>query len=61
MIDFGGYWLVKYYEVLPLFRKHPDKIRELYVSLQSGSNTILKAMTRPERVEDVVRNCRYDS
>jgi len=54
LIDFGAYWLVKYYdELLPLFLEHPDKIRELYVSLQSGSDRILKAMKRPERNEDV--------
>lgn len=54
LIDFGGYWLVKYYdELLPLFQQHPEKIRELYVSLQSGSDRILKAMRRPEKSEDV--------
>jgi len=54
LIDFGGYWLVKYYdELLPLFRQNPDKIRELYVSIQSGSDKILKAMRRPEKSADV--------
>jgi tRNA A37 methylthiotransferase MiaB len=54
LIDFGGYWLVKYYdELLPLFKENPDKIRELYVSLQSGSDKILKAMKRPEKIGDV--------
>jgi len=54
LIDFGGYWLVKYYdELLPLFMKNPIKIRELYVSLQSGSNKILRAMKRPEKIEEV--------
>jgi MiaB/RimO family radical SAM methylthiotransferase len=53
-IDFGGNWLVKYYnELLPLFLENPDKVRELYVSLQSGSNNILKAMRRPEKSEEV--------
>ena len=53
-IDFGGYWLVKYYdELLPLFLNNPDKIRELYVSLQSGSSKILKAMKRPENGKEV--------
>lgn len=55
IIDFGGYWLVKHYnELLPLIKNHPNKIRELYVSLQSGSNKILKAMRRPEKSEDVL-------
>ena len=54
LIDFGGYWLVKYYnELLTLFMNNPDKIRELYVSLQSGSAKILKAMNRPEDGEEV--------
>lgn len=54
LIDFGGYWLAKYLdELLPLFEAHPGKIRELYVSLQSGSDRILKAMRRPERSASV--------
>jgi len=54
LIDFGGYWLVKYYdELLPLFMNNPSKIRELYVSLQSGSQKILRAMNRPENGEEV--------
>jgi len=54
IIDFGGYWLVKYYnELSTLFMNNHDKIRELYVSLQSGSAKILKAMNRPEDGEEV--------
>ncbi|MGI9318792.1 MAG: radical SAM protein [bacterium] len=54
MIDFSGHWLVRYYdELLPLFKANPDKIRELYVPLQSGSDKILKSMKRPERAEPV--------
>jgi len=54
LIDYGGYWLVKYYdELLPLFLSHPKKIKELYVSLQSGSERILKAMNRPETGKEV--------
>lgn len=55
LIDFGGYWLVKYYDELqPIFEKNSKKIRELYVALQSGSDNILKAMRRPEKSADVV-------
>jgi tRNA A37 methylthiotransferase MiaB len=55
IIDFGGYWFVKYYDdLLPLFVNHGNKIREIYVSLQSGSNKILKAMNRPDKIEEVV-------
>jgi len=54
LIDFGGYWLVKHFdELLPLFKENPDKLKELYVSLQSGSDRILKAMRRPEKIGDV--------
>ena len=53
LIDFCGHWLVKYFdELLPLFMDNPDKIRELYVSLQSGSDKILRAMKRPEKSEE---------
>ncbi len=52
LIDFCGHWLVKYYDELPpLFMDNPDKIRELYVSLQSGSNKILRSVKRPEKSE----------
>lgn len=54
MIDFGGYWLVKYYdELLPLLVENRDKVKELYVAMQSGSNRVLRAMKRPEKAEDV--------
>lgn len=54
LIDFCGYWLVKYYDQLfPLLSENSSKIKEIYVSLQSGSSKILKAMRRPEKSEDV--------
>ena len=54
LVDFCSYWLVKYYnELFPLFSDNRCKIKEIYVSLQSGSNKILKAMRRPEKSEDV--------
>ncbi|OHB62919.1 MAG: hypothetical protein A2Y76_11560 [Planctomycetes bacterium RBG_13_60_9] len=55
IIDFGGYWLVKYYdELLPLFMSHGRRIKELYVALQSGSERILRAMNRPEAGKEVL-------
>lgn len=55
LLDFGAFWLVKYYhELRPLLENHPDKFQELYVSIQSGSNKILVAMRRPEKIEDVI-------
>ena len=54
LIDFNPQWIVKYYEeLMPLFLKHRGKIRELFVSLQSGSNRIIKAMNRSYDVGDV--------
>ncbi len=54
LIDFNPQWVVKYYdELLPLFHKYRGKIKEMFVSLQSGSNKILKEMRRPYDIEDV--------
>lgn len=54
LIDFNPQWIVKYYdELLSIFLEHRGKVRELFVSLQSGSNRILKAMRRPYEIEDV--------
>ncbi len=56
LIDFNPQWIIKYYdELLPLFLKHRGKVKELFVSLQSGSNRILKVMNRPYDIE-VVKN-----
>ncbi|MBT4731463.1 radical SAM protein [Candidatus Woesearchaeota archaeon] len=55
ILDLGGYWLVKYYkELLPLLVANPDKLREFYVSIQSGSKDILKAMRRPDKIDRVI-------
>jgi len=52
LIDFNPQWIIKYYdELLPIFLKHRGKARELFVSLQSGSNRILKAMGRSYDIE----------
>ena len=54
LIDFNPQWIVKYYdELLPIFLKHRGKVRELFVSLQSGSDRILKAMGRSYDIETV--------
>ena len=54
LIDFNPQWIIKYYdELLPLFLDHRCKISELFVSLQSGSNRILKAMNRNYEIEDI--------
>jgi len=54
-LDFGGHWLVKYFdEIRSLLIGHPDRIKEFYVCLQSGSDKILKAMRRPEKIDEVI-------
>ncbi len=54
LIEFNPQWLVKYYdELLSIFVKHRGKVRELFVSLQSGSDKILKEMRRSYDIETV--------
>ena len=54
LIDFNPQWVVKYYdELLSIFHEYPGKIREMFSSLQSGSNKILKEMRRHYVIEDV--------
>ena len=54
LIDFGPQWLVNDNgELMPLLARNRDKIQEIYVSLQSGSDRILQAMKRPYTIDDV--------
>jgi tRNA A37 methylthiotransferase MiaB len=54
LIDFNPQWIVEYYdELLAIFLEHRGKVRELFVSLQSGSDKILKAMKRSYGIEPV--------
>jgi len=54
LIDFNPQWIVKYYdELLSIFLEHRGKVKELFVSLQSGSDRILKAMGRSYDIETV--------
>ena len=53
MIDFNPRWLVKYErELIDLFARHRDHLRELFVPVQSGSTRILKAMRRAYTAEE---------
>ncbi len=55
IIDFCGLWVVRYYdELVHLFQEHAGKVIELYVSLQSGSDKVLRAMKRPVETEDLI-------
>lgn len=52
--DFNVNWLIKYYDnLLPLFLKNKDKIEDIRIPIQSGSDKILKLMGRPYRIHDV--------
>ena len=54
LIDFNPQWIVKYYdELLSIFLEHRGKVKELFVSLQSGSDKILKTMGRSYDIETV--------
>jgi len=55
IIDFCGLWVVRYYdELVHLFQEYSGKVKELYVSLQSGSDKILRAMKRPVKTEELI-------
>lgn len=52
--DFNVNWLIKFYEdLLPLFIENKDRIEDIRMPIQSGSNRILKLMKRPYKIEDV--------
>jgi len=52
--DFNANWLIKYYDdLLPLFIKNKDKIEDIRIPIQSGSDRILKLMKRPYRIDNV--------
>lgn len=54
LIDFNPRWLVLYWDdLLPLLVKHQEKIKELFVPMQSGSDQVLQAMNRFYTVEQV--------
>lgn len=54
--DFNVNWLIKYYDdLLPLFIKNKDRIEDIRMPIQSGSDKILKSMRRPYKIHDVKR------
>jgi tRNA A37 methylthiotransferase MiaB len=54
VIDYNPCWLLKQREdLLPLFEQYQDKIKELFVPVQSGSDRILKRMCREYTSDDV--------
>jgi tRNA A37 methylthiotransferase MiaB len=54
--DFNVNWLIKFYDdLLPLFIKNKDKIEDIRLPIQSGSDKILKLMKRHYKIHDVKR------
>ena len=54
IIDYNPYWLTKQHEeLLPILTKYQDKIKELFVSVQSGSDRILRRMRRGYTADEV--------
>ncbi len=47
IIDFNPRWVIRFHkELFPLLEQNKNKIREIFVPIQSGSDKILKAMNR---------------
>jgi len=58
--DFNPQWLIRYYDqLLPIFQQNIDRIQDLRMPIQSGSNRILKLMKRPYTIEQV-KTCLRD-
>lgn len=54
--DFNVNWLIKFYDdLLPLFIENKDRIEDIRMPIQSGSDRILKLMKRPYKIHDVKR------
>ena len=54
IIDFNPRWLIQYYDtLLPLLKKHKEKIAYLSMPVQSGSDRILRLMRRPYQISDI--------
>lgn len=52
--DFNGQWLVRYFDsLMRLFGDHADRIGEMRIPIQSGSNRILRLMRRNYDIHDV--------
>ena len=54
IIDFNPRWIVKYWEeLLPILINNQDRIREIFIPLQSGSDKVLDLMKRHYTMTEV--------
>jgi tRNA A37 methylthiotransferase MiaB len=52
--DFNPHWLVRYQKALiPLIQENKNKLIDMRIPIQSGSDKILQKMKRPYKIEDV--------
>jgi ribosomal protein S12 methylthiotransferase len=52
--DFNPQWLIRYSQTLiPLLKKYREKLTDIRMPIQSGSDRILKKMRRPYKIQDV--------
>jgi tRNA A37 methylthiotransferase MiaB len=55
LIDFGPRWLIEQQETLiPLLAQNQDRVKELFLPFQSGSNKLLDRMKRGYKFEELV-------
>ena len=58
--DFNPQWLIRFRQTLiPLLKKNKNKLTDIRMPIQSGSERILQKMRRPYKIEDV-KNCLRD-
>ena len=54
IIDLNPRWLIRYFDILlPLLKRHQDKIAYLSMPVQSGSNRMLEKMHRHYTIEEI--------
>jgi tRNA A37 methylthiotransferase MiaB len=55
LIDFGPRWLIEQQEkLIPLLSQNQDRVKELFVPFQSGSNKLLDQMKRGYHCEELI-------
>jgi len=55
LIDFNPWWLIKQQEqLIPLLKMNQDKVKEIFLPFQSGSDKILGLMEREYRSDELI-------